>query len=92
MGDQVDDPFLKDGRIHKETPNTPPDRGERPAPAPTTYCNPIALPNYPLGRKAREVTVGAPVPGDDWLWLVDRQQQFRGRAGIRRDVGGNRGT
>src|SRR4051812_26654395 len=59
-----------------------PKGSEPPAPAggtgagtPTTYCNPISLPNYPLGRKARDVTVGAPVPRDDWLWLVDRQQQ-----------------
>jgi hypothetical protein len=49
---------------------------------PTTYCNPLSLPNYPLGRRAREVTVGAPVPADDWLWLVDRQQQFRELADV----------
>lgn len=54
----------------------------RPEPAPTTYCNPISLPNYPLGRKARDVTVGAPVPKDDWLWLVDRKQQFRELADV----------
>ncbi len=29
-------------------------------PGPTTYCNPISLPDYPLGRRARDVTVGAP--------------------------------
>jgi hypothetical protein len=55
---------------------------EKPAPTPTTYCNPISLPNYPLGRRAREVTVGAPVPKDDPLWLVDRQQQFRELADV----------
>ena len=27
-------------------------------PGPTTYCNPISLPDYPLGRRARDVTVG----------------------------------
>jgi hypothetical protein len=65
--------------------------GQAPAPrpaegaasgAPTTYCNPISLPNYPLGRRARDVTVGAPVPKDDWLWLVDKQQQFRELADV----------
>ena len=54
-----------------------PKEPENPEPTPATYCNPISLPNYPLGRKARDVTVGAPVPRDDWLWLVDKQQQFR---------------
>ena len=49
---------------------------------PTTYCNPISLPNYPLGRRARDVTVGAPVPKDDPLWLVDKQQQFRELADV----------
>ena len=55
---------------------------EKPEPTPTTYCNPISLPNYPLGRRARDVTVGAPVPKDDWLWLVDKQQQFRELADV----------
>jgi xylan 1,4-beta-xylosidase len=50
--------------------------------APTTYWNPISLPNYPLGKRARDVTVGAPVPADDWLWLVDKQQQFREMADV----------
>ena len=61
---------------------------EKPEPVPTTYCNPISLPNYPLGKRARDVTVGAPVPKNDWLWLVDRQQQFRELA----DVVGRFGT
>jgi Carbohydrate esterase, sialic acid-specific acetylesterase len=51
-------------------------------PGPTTYCNPISLPNYPLGRRVRDVTVGAPAPADDPLWLVDRQQQFRELADV----------
>jgi hypothetical protein len=55
---------------------------EPPEPKPTTYCNPLSLPNYPLGKRARDVTVGAPVPKDDWLWLVDRQQQFRELADV----------
>jgi xylan 1,4-beta-xylosidase len=59
--------------------------GEKKEPAtsgPTTYCNPISLPDYPLGKRAREVTVGAPVPKDDSLWLVDKQQQFRELADV----------
>ena len=55
---------------------------EKPGPTPTTYCNPLSLPNYPLGKRARDVTVGAPVPRNDWLWLVDRQQQFRELADV----------
>jgi hypothetical protein len=52
------------------------------APKPTTYCNPIPLPNDPLGRRARDVTVGTPVPKGDGLWLVDKQQQFRELADV----------
>ena len=55
---------------------------EPPGPTPTTYCNPISLPNYPIGKRARDATVGAPVPKDDWLWLVDKQQQFRELADV----------
>lgn len=55
---------------------------EPPGPTPTTYCNPISLPNYPLGRRARDAAVGAPVPKDDWLWLVEKQQQFRELADV----------
>jgi xylan 1,4-beta-xylosidase len=52
------------------------------ASAPTTYCNPIALPNYPVGKRARDVKVGAAVPKDDWLWLVGKQEQFRELADV----------
>ncbi len=52
----------------------------RSAPA-TTYCNPIPLPNYPLGRNARDVVPGTPVrPGG--LWLLDHQEQFRELADV----------
>jgi hypothetical protein len=61
---------------HVAEPRTPE------APKPTTYCNPISLPNYPLGRRARDASVGAPVPKNYWLWLVDRQQQFRELADV----------
>jgi xylan 1,4-beta-xylosidase len=35
-----------------------------------------------LGRRARDVTVGAPAPRDDPLWLVAKQQQFRELADV----------
>ncbi len=56
--------------------------GRAVASTPTTYCNPLSLPNYPLGKRARDVRVGAPVPKDDPLWLVDKQQQFRELADV----------
>ncbi|MFO0852437.1 MAG: endo-1,4-beta-xylanase [Gemmataceae bacterium] len=59
-------------------PDQPPGR----EPSPTTYCNPLPLPNYPIGRRARDVTTGAPVPKDDWLWLVGKQEQFRELADV----------
>jgi hypothetical protein len=63
-----------------------PKAGGQPAPAPAaapaTYCNPISLPDYPVGKRARDVVVGAPVPADDSLWLVDKQQQFRELADV----------
>ena len=55
----------------------PPAASPRPAPRPaSTYCNPIPLPDYPLGRLAREAVPGAPI-GSPGLWLSDRQDQFR---------------
>jgi xylan 1,4-beta-xylosidase len=47
----------------------------------TTYCNPISLPNYPIGRNARDMTVGAPV-GSDGLFLVPVQEQYRELADV----------
>lgn len=42
---------------------------------PSTYCNPIPLPDYPLGRFARDVRPGEPATGG--LWLMDHQEQYR---------------
>ncbi|HYV36603.1 MAG TPA: family 43 glycosylhydrolase [Gemmataceae bacterium] len=56
--------------------------GKAAASTPTTYCNPISLPNYPVGRFVRDATVGDPVPAKDFLWLVDKQQQFRELADV----------
>lgn len=40
-----------------------------------TFCNPLPLPDYPLGRKARGVTVGENI--DDRFWLLGRKEEFR---------------
>lgn len=45
-------------------------------PAPTRRINPLPLPNYPVGRLARDVTKGAPIQPQG-LWLVDRAEQYR---------------
>jgi len=48
-----------------------------PAPVPpATYCNPLPIPNYPLGRGVRQVAAGDPTDGGP-LWLVDRAEQYR---------------
>jgi|GEM_PF-134860 len=51
-------------------------------PAVATYCNPIPLPNYPVGKRVRDLKVGAPVPKDDGLWQVGKQEQFRELADV----------
>ena len=53
-----------------------------PAAPGATYCNPIVLPNYPVGKRARDVTMGDPVPASDFLWLVDKAQQYRELADV----------
>jgi hypothetical protein len=62
-------------------PREPEASGATPA-TPTTYCNPLPLPNYPVGKRARDAKVGAPVPRDDGLWLVGKQEQFRELADV----------
>jgi len=47
-----------------------------PAPPVPTYCNPIPLPNYPIGRLVRDAVHGASVISAG-LWLGDHQEQFR---------------
>ncbi len=47
-----------------------------PAPAPSTWCNPLSIPDYPIGRLVRDIEVGAPVDESN-LWLVDRKAQYR---------------
>lgn len=38
--------------------------------APTTYCNPISLPDYPIGRLVRDLPENAP-PGEQYRELAD---------------------
>lgn len=47
---------------------------------PATYCNPIAIPNYPIGRMARDITNGE--HGEHWMWRLGYQQQFRELADV----------
>jgi len=38
------------------------------------YCNPLPLPDYPMGKLARDITNGASPSG---LWLTESQEQYR---------------
>ena len=68
-------------RAQQEMTLGPAPLGQGPVPAPatkavSTYCNPLPLPNYPLGRSARTVSNGDPSEGNA-LWLLGRKEQFR---------------
>ncbi len=39
-----------------------------------TYCNPLALPNYPIGKFARELS--GPETGPEWMWKLGYKQRF----------------
>ena len=52
-----------------------------PAQPATTYCNPLPLPDYPVGKLARDVTPGTPVVNHD-LWLQSGMEQFRELADV----------
>src|ERR1017187_5340246 len=43
----------------------------------TTYCNPLEIPNYPIGKRVRDI-----VPGSPDLWLQDHMEQFRELADV----------
>src|SRR5579859_3463425 len=47
----------------------------------TTYCNPLPIPNYPVGKRARDIVPGTPVGATD-LWLQDHMEQFRELADV----------
>ena len=42
---------------------------------PKTYCNPLSLPDYPIGRRARGVTVGEITTSREWK--LGHKEQFR---------------
>ena len=51
--------------------------GQAPAPAgaPGTYCNPLPIPNYPVGRLVKDLRAGDKTDGS-FLWFVDRVEQY----------------
>jgi hypothetical protein len=50
--------------------------GEMAPSIPSSYCNPVQLPDYSVGRWARDHTKGDPAEANG-LWLIDRKEQFR---------------
>src|SRR5512140_2237512 len=46
-----------------------------------TYCNPLAIPDYPVGKRVRDIVPGALVGAID-LWLQDHTEQFRELADV----------
>ncbi len=46
----------------------------------TTYCNPLSLPNYPVGRFSRDLVAGD--TGPEWMWRLGYKQQFRELADV----------
>lgn len=43
---------------------------------PSTFCNPLSLPNYPVGRMARDICNGDPLDAVP-LWLLNHKEVFR---------------
>lgn len=43
--------------------------------APQRYCNPLPIPDYPVGKLVRNITKGE--PNDGGLWLAERKEQYR---------------
>ena len=52
--------------------------GRMPAPAdtPRTYCNPLPIPDYPVGRNVRDLKNGDKTDGS-FLWFLDGVEQYR---------------
>jgi len=42
---------------------------------PATFCNPLPIPNYPVGFYARNVTNGEPDARESWI--LGHREQFR---------------
>jgi hypothetical protein len=51
-------------------------RSPAPAAVPRTYCNPLPIPDYPIGRNVRDARAGDKTDGS-FLWFVDRVEQYR---------------
>jgi xylan 1,4-beta-xylosidase len=68
------------GAVAQEQGSSP--AGLPPAGAASTYCNPLPIPNYPLGRFARDLEVGSPTRANDGLWLLGHKEQFRELADV----------
>ncbi len=47
-----------------------------PAGAPRTYCNPLPIPDYPIGRNVRDARNGDKTDGS-FLWFLDHVEQYR---------------
>ena len=43
---------------------------------PSTYCNPLPIPDYPIGKRARDCTNGASAGGESF-WFLGHKEQFR---------------
>ncbi|MFH1919014.1 MAG: hypothetical protein ABIP48_03885 [Planctomycetota bacterium] len=46
------------------------------AESPTTFCNPLPFPNYPVGKLARQVKNGDPLDAHP-IWMLDHKERFR---------------
>lgn len=46
-----------------------------------TYCNPLSIPDYPVGKRCRDIVVGAPSPSTGG-WLLDHLAQYRELADV----------
>ncbi|MBL8817929.1 MAG: family 43 glycosylhydrolase [Planctomyces sp.] len=55
-------------------------RSQADDPSPSTWCNPLSIPNYPIGRFARDLS--GTDTGPEWMWRLGYKQQFRELADV----------
>jgi xylan 1,4-beta-xylosidase len=48
---------------------------------PKTYCNPLPIPDFPVGRSARDLKAGDKTDGG-FLWFIDHVEQYRELADV----------
>ncbi len=53
-----------------------PGRSPAPAVAPRTWCNPLPIPDYPIGRIVRDARNGDRTDGS-FLWFIAHVEQYR---------------